>query len=112
MEAMLASFHPDVEYMTTGVFPGLDPVYRGHEGFKKFWGEFRETFESLSAEVQELRDCGKRVLLLLTFNARGRDGLEVRRQVASVMTFRDGQVVRQENHGDWTTALDAVGLKE
>jgi hypothetical protein len=50
------------------------------------------------------------VLIRLTFNARGRDGLEVRRKVASVATIQDGLIVRQENHGDWTTALEAVGL--
>ena len=112
MDAMLAKVHPDVEYVTTGVFPGLDPVYRGHDGFKKFWRDFRGAFDSLLIEVHELRDCGEQVLLLITFNARARDGLEVRRQAASVATLRDGLVVRHENHADWTTALEAVGLRE
>ena len=112
MDAMLATLHPDAEYVTTGVFPGLDPVYRGHDGFKKFWSDFRGAFDSLMIEVHELRDRGEHVLLLLTFIARGRDGLEVRRQAASVLAFREGLIVRHENHADWTTALEAVGLRE
>ena len=48
MDAMLAIFHPDVELVTTGVFPGLDPAYRGHDGFRKFWRDFRGTWASLS----------------------------------------------------------------
>jgi ketosteroid isomerase-like protein len=112
LDAIVATLHPDVEYVTTGLFPGLDPAYHGHDGFRRFWQDFRETWESLSIEIHELRDAGERVLLLCTFNARGRDGLEVRRQVASVATIRDGLNVRHENYGDWTTALEAVGLSE
>jgi ketosteroid isomerase-like protein len=112
MDAILAIFHPDVELVTTGVFPGLDPAYRGHDGFRKFWRDFRGTWESLSIAVHELRDCGERVVVLFSFWARGRDGLEVHRQNAAVSTIRDGLVVRQENHRDWSTALEAVGLSE
>ena len=112
LDAILTTLHPDLEYVTTGLFPGLDPVYHGHDGFKRFWQDFRETWESLSIEVHELRDAGERVLFHLTFNARGRDGVEVRRQVACVVAFRDGLDVRHENYGDWTTALEAVGLSE
>jgi ketosteroid isomerase-like protein len=112
LDAILATLHPDLEYVTTGVFPDLDPVYHGHDGFRRFWQDFREIWESLSIEIHELRDCGERVLLLMTFNGRGRDGVEVRRQVASVVAFRDGLDVRHENYGDWTTALEAVGLSE
>jgi len=111
MEAMLATLHPDLVYVTSGVFPGLEPVYNGHDGFRGFWRDFRGTWESLSIGVQELRDCGERILGLLTFNARGRDGVEVRRQAANVWTIRDGLAVRVENHGDWATALEAVGLE-
>ena len=112
MDAMLATLHPDVETVTTGVFPGLDRVYSGHDGFRKFWRDFRGAWESLSISVHELRDCGERVVVLFTFKALGRDGLEVRRQAASVVTLEGGMTVRQENHGDWMTALEAVGLSE
>lgn len=112
MDAMLATFHPDCEFVTSGVFPGLDPVYSGHDGFRKFWRDFPGTWESILISVHELRDCGERVLAFVTFEARGRDGLEVRRQAGSVFTFRDGLTVRVETHGDWTGAIEAAGLRE
>jgi ketosteroid isomerase-like protein len=112
LDAMLAMHHPDLEYVTTGLFPGLDSIYHGHDGFIKYWQDFRDIWELITVETYELRDCGERVLNRLTFNARGRDGLEVRRKVASVATIRDGLIVRQENYGDWTAALKAVGLSE
>jgi ketosteroid isomerase-like protein len=111
MDAMLASLHPDVEYVT-GVFPGLDPVYRGHDGFRKFWQDFVETWESISIDIDALRAASERVLVRMTFNARGRDGVDVHRQVARLVTFRDGVVVRYENYAGWTTALEAAGLPE
>ncbi len=112
MDAILAIFHPDVELVTTGVFPGLDPAYRGHDGFRKFWRDFRGTWESLSIAVHELRDCGERVVILFSFRARGRDGLEVRSPKRRRFHHPSGLVVRQENHRDWSTALEAVGLSE
>jgi ketosteroid isomerase-like protein len=112
MDAMLATLHPALVYVTSGVFPGLDPAYHGHDGFRRFWRDFRGTWESLSIAVDELRDCGERILGLLEFNARGRDGLEVQRQAANVWTLQDGLAVRIENHGDWARALEAVGLSE
>ena len=112
MEAMLALLHPDIEFVTSGVFPGLDPVYGGHDGFKKFWRDFRGTWQSLHLAIHELRDCDERVIALVTFEARGRDGLEVARQTGSVWAFRAGLTVRIENQGDWTKALEAVGLSE
>jgi len=112
MDAILAIFHPDVEVVTSGVFPGLDPVYRGHDGYRKFWRDFSDTWESILISVHELRDCGERVLGLIAFEARGRDGLTVHRQVANVWTFRNGLIVRGENYVDWTQALKAVGLRE
>ena len=112
VDGQLATLHPESEWVTSGVFPGLDPVYRGHDGYRKFWDDFRGTFESLHIEVEDLRDCGERVVALLTFDARGRDGLQVRRQAANVFSFRDGLLVRVEGYGDWAEALEAVGLSE
>ena len=112
MDAMLARLHPQVEFMTSGVFLGQDAVYSGHDGFRKFWRDFSGTWESILVSVNELRDCGERVLALVTFEARGRDGLEVGRQTGSVWTFRDGLVFQIENYRDWDLALEAAGVRE
>lgn len=45
MDAMLALLDPDVEFMTSGTFLGLDPVYYGHDGFRKFWSDFPGIWE-------------------------------------------------------------------
>jgi ketosteroid isomerase-like protein len=112
MEIMLAAFHPDFEFVTSGTFIGLDAVYSGHDGFRRFWRDFSDTWDSISVSVGELRDYGDRVLGLITFEALGRDGVTVRRQEGAVFGFRDALIVRVETYGDWTGALKAVELSE
>jgi ketosteroid isomerase-like protein len=110
LDQMLAPFHPEVEWRPSGAFPGLDPVYRGHDGFRRFWREFTEPWESFQIKPGEERDCGEQVLSLGSFEARGREELKVRRPTASVWTFRDGQVISVQVYADHAQALEAVGL--
>lgn len=111
MHAMLALMGPDFEYLTSGLFPGIAPIYRGHQGWRDFWRDFREIWETLRIELDETRDAGDRVVALFTFHARGRDGLEVRRRFGNVWTFRDGLVVRIHAYADWSEALEAAGVR-
>jgi ketosteroid isomerase-like protein len=112
MDAMLAALHPDFEMRTAGLFPGLDSVYWGHEGWRKFTDDFAGPWESVLISVDDLRDCGERVIGLVTFQARGRDGLVVGRTWGHVWAFHNGLALRLDNYGDWTQALEAVGLRE
>jgi ketosteroid isomerase-like protein len=112
MEALLAVTHPDFEFRTSGVFPDLDPIYKGHAGFKRFYDDFTGPWESFSVSVQELRDCGECGLSLVVFEGHGRDGLETRRPNAGVWTFRDDQALQVQNYEGWPQALEAVGLRE
>jgi ketosteroid isomerase-like protein len=112
IETMLAASDPEFEFRTSGVFPGIDPVYRGRAAYQAFYDEFVGTWESFSVSVDELRDCGERALMLGVFEGRARDGLNTRRQTAAVWTFRDGRALVIQNYGDWSQALEAVGLRE
>jgi ketosteroid isomerase-like protein len=112
LEAIRAMAHPEFEFRTSGTFPGVDPVYEAHAGFRRFYEDFMGTWEAFSVSIQELRDCGEQGLLLGVFEGRGRNGLQVRRQTGSVWTFRDGLVLRLQNYGGWSQALEAVGLRE
>jgi uncharacterized protein len=112
MDTMLALLDPDIEFVSSGLFPGLAPVYRGHSGWQDLWRDLREPWESLRIVLDELREGGERVVTLFTFVAIGRDGLEVRRQFGNVWTFRDGLAVRIQAYADWSEALEAAGLSE
>jgi uncharacterized protein len=103
---------PEVEFHLPGVFPDLDPLYRGREGFQKLIDQFNAPWEEISLDPDRIMDIGKRVLVLSHFQARGRDGIEVRLPFAHLWTLRNGQVVRMDAYSDQQKALEAAGLSE
>jgi ketosteroid isomerase-like protein len=112
IDAMLSGFDRSVEWHTSGTFPDLDPVYEGHAGFARFQREAMGAWESFVITTHEVRDCGDQVLILGAFEGTARDGLEVRRQTASLWTFREGVAVRVQIYAGWSQALEAAGLSE
>ena len=104
---------PEVEFHLAGVFPDLEPAYIGREAVRGFLEQFGDPWEELSIEPEALIDLGgTRVLALLHFHARGRDGIEVTLPLAQVWTLRDGRAVRMDAYSDQRKALAAVGLSE
>ena len=112
LEAQLAMLHPEFEYVTSGLFPGLAPSYRGHAGYRDFWRDFKQVWESLRIDIHGLHEVDGKYVALLNFEARSRDGMRVRRQFGNVVTVRDQLAVRIEAFGSWAEALEAVGLSE
>jgi len=112
LEAQLAMLHPEIEYVPSGLFPGVAPIYRGHAGYRDFWRDFNQVWESLRIEIKELHEVGEQYVVLFTYEARSRDGLTVRREFGNVVTVRDGLAGRIEAFGSWAEALEAVGLSE
>jgi hypothetical protein len=93
-----------------GGWPGLDPVYRGVEGWRKFDRDFREAWDSLEVLIDEVHQVDDKVVALANFHARGREGIELRRPIAWVTTFRDGLAIRGDVYNDWNRAREVAGL--
>lgn len=111
LERLYGYMSPDWEWHPARLFPGTDAVYRGKEGFTRFWNTFREPWESIRLEIERIEDLGDRVLVLFTFYGKGKgSGIEVTAEYANVVTFRDGLATRQVGYADWKSALEAVGL--
>ena len=112
IDAWLDSMHPDFEFRTSGAYLGIDPVYRGEAGLRRFWRAFREPWESLEIHIDETRETGDEVLALCTFEGHARDGMTVRREVAYLFRFVNNQTTRADSYGSWKEALEVVGLSE
>ena len=110
VEGFLELVHPDIDWGTSGLFPGMRARYVGHEGVVEFFHTFMEAWESLDIEVLELRDVADGVLARLWFFARGRGGIEVDRGFAQHLTIEDGRLRRIRTWPEWSEALRALGL--
>lgn len=88
-EAALEDLDPDIEWRTSGVVPGIEQLYTGHQGVTRFWNAWTETWEDIQIDTEELVERGKDVFVFARFKARGRDGLEIDQPVAFQFTAND-----------------------
>ena len=113
-ETQTEAFVPEIEFRTAGLASpvGLDAVYYGHAGLRKFTQEFREPWEQLFADPERIIERGEQVVVLVRLRGKGRDGIEVERPFAQVWTMRGERAVRIDGYADQQKALEAAGLKD
>lgn len=103
--AALADIDPGVEWHTSGVVPGLDEVYYGHDGVMRFWRGFTEIWDDIQIDTEELLERDGSLIVLARFRARGRDGLEVDQPVAFRFTENEvGLLTRFDAYWDRSNA--------
>jgi ketosteroid isomerase-like protein len=112
VDAVADFLAPEIEFHLAGVFPDLEPAYIGREAVRGFLEQFGDPWEELSVEPETLMELDSRVLVLLHFHAKGRDGIEVVLPLGQVWTLQDGKAVRMDAYPDHRQALEAVGLSE
>jgi ketosteroid isomerase-like protein len=93
---------------------GVNDIYRGHDGVRRYVAQVYEAFEDYRPEVEELLDAGDKVVTLAIEHGRGRaSGATVEaRRTAHVWTMRANKAVRLDLYLDRAKALEAVGLRE
>jgi hypothetical protein len=114
LDEWLEDITPEWEFVTAGVFPGVDPIYRGREGALKLWDTMRGPWDNqgFHFEIERIEDLGETVLALSTIRARGqKSGVGVALKWAHVVTYRSGDQ-QTLNYANWEEALEAVGLRE
>jgi hypothetical protein len=73
LEEWLEDITPGWEFVSSGVFPGLDPIYRGREGALKLWDAMRGPWDNqgFRFKIERIEDLRETVLALATIRARG-----------------------------------------
>jgi uncharacterized protein len=113
MEEMLSYMDPEGELHSAIVGGAEGNVYRGHEGFRKWYADSFESFEELRNEWSEFRDLGDRVLVFGRVKARGRgSGVELDSPMGWVFTVRRGKLMKAEGFLSRAEALEVAGLSE
>ena len=88
-------------------------VYEGDDAGSQYCTAVDETWESLSWEVEEIRDVGEAALALGRIRGRGQDsGVVIDTSAAWVAHFRGGLIAWFRTYTDRDEALEAAGLRE
>jgi ketosteroid isomerase-like protein len=115
-DAFIDLTDPEVEWQTAveRFFEGTDTVHRGHAGVREFWRSYKGgEFERLDIRLDEFRDLGEIVLALGEASIIGRTSqLELRSEVALVVTIRGGKVASSRDFLSHAEGLKAAGLRE
>jgi ketosteroid isomerase-like protein len=94
LEAMLALTHPEAEYTPSGVFPGMDSLYRGEEGIRRWWDTFHEPWSEIKVIPERVAERPGGAAILVRFEGIGRDGIETTMKFINKIEVRDGLLYR------------------
>jgi len=108
-EALSRFLDPGIEWVPVADSVLAVDSYRGFEGARRFWGEFLSAWESYRVEPLRFDDAGDQVAVVVHIVGRTHE-LEVDETRSSLLTVRDGRVVRVQLFADPDGALNAAGL--
>ncbi|MGZ8665960.1 MAG: nuclear transport factor 2 family protein [Solirubrobacterales bacterium] len=105
-DAWIDGLDPEIEWFA------LMEVFRGHTGARRAWESFKEDMQ-LKIRFDEIRDLGDSVLALGKITGTGRTtGLDVSGEIAQLVTFQGGKVIRFRDFRSHAEALEAAGLAD
>jgi ketosteroid isomerase-like protein len=104
-------FDPKVEWVAAPHSLLASEEYRGSDGVRRFWAQFLSAWDEYGVEVEEMIDASDQVVAVMRLSGRT-DELEVDEARSSLLTLRDGRIVRIEPFASKDAALEAAGLRE
>jgi ketosteroid isomerase-like protein len=111
LDGSMRYYDPEIEWSSTD--ESIEPIYRGHDGVRRFFGSFAAEFDDLRYDVEELIDAGEQVIVTLRVGGRGKaSGAPVEMPRSFVCSLRDGRINRVRTYRERAEALEAAGLSE
>jgi ketosteroid isomerase-like protein len=111
-EASVELMDPDIEWHDAPDLPGAQ-VHHGREAVLTQWKGMGEALEGFTVEAERFFDAGDQVVVFLKSLGRGRaSGVPVSRELAQVVTVRDGRATKIVGYDDRTKALADAGLPD
>lgn len=108
LERIPEFFDPAGFYRTSGVFPGMQERYLGHEGIEALWHAANEPWEHLEIETLRTAADGDCVVAEVRFRGRGAgSGVEVTLEAGHLVRFRDRLIIEFSAYASWEQALAA-----
>lgn len=110
LEGTLEFLKPDVEWHTSASFPGTEPLYEGHDGFRRFWEHLHDPWEKIHTTIESYQREGSVAILRIRFHATAKEsGVDVDLPWFQAVEIEDDLVVRSaldRSVGDALEALD------
>jgi ketosteroid isomerase-like protein len=108
-DALSRFLDPEIEWVPVTDSLLAVESYRGFDGVRRFWGEFLSTWESYRVETLRFDDAGDQVAVVVRIVGQTHE-LEVEDTRSSLLTVRDGRIVRVQSFADPDGAREAAGL--
>jgi ketosteroid isomerase-like protein len=108
IDAAMDALAEDAEWHESEVLPDTG-VYRGREAIRSFLTDFLASWERFNQTVEEVRQEGNRVLVLIHLEATGRgSAADVDARYAHLWTVSGGRGIRVDAFYDRDEALEAL----
>lgn len=113
LERTLDFLHPEVEWRTSASFPGTQPLYEGHDGFREFWSHLHEPWEAVHVEIESYEREGDVATLRIRFHGRSKDsGVEVDLPWFQALVIEDDRIRRSALDRSVGGALEALNVED
>jgi ketosteroid isomerase-like protein len=99
---------PEIEWVAGAESVLAADSYRGFDGVRRFWSEFVSAWERYRVETLRVDDAGDQVAVVVHIVGRTHE-LEVDETRSSLLTVREGRVVRVESFPGPDGARQAAG---
>jgi ketosteroid isomerase-like protein len=110
LEGLLTICDPEVEYHTSGAFPGIQSIYEGEDGIRRWWADFREPWREIKVIPEKIVERPGGVNVLVRFEGTGRQGIETTMHFINTTEIRDGLAYRFESQPVTDEAIRELGL--
>jgi ketosteroid isomerase-like protein len=108
VEGTLELMAEDVRWYPAATAPDIDSEYRGWDGVRRFFTDFREPWEWIEMEPLEMVRVGAEVVVRVRFQAEGREGMRVDMEFGQRYHVRDGLLVQFDGYASFDEALEAA----
>ena len=113
LDSFLTLCDPDVEFISYWLQVDGGGPYRGHDGIRDWWHRLLDVYPDFTAEVEDLRDLGHRMILRVRFHGHGvASDVPMSRTMWQVGESRHGRIRGWRFVTSEAEALQAAGLSE
>jgi ketosteroid isomerase-like protein len=114
VDAVMEVLSEDVVWEAGGQFPGIESVFEGHDGVRRFFRQFADPWEEISIQIEDVIDDREdQIVVQVRFHARGREGIEVNGRFFQIYRYDKQHLCREFRafaEEDREAALSEAGL--